>query len=100
MITSGNPSKVLKYRRNAASYDLFGAGAQLTHDRGLLLLVHESLLSRADHEDWLEGLPPAPPGQSPALAVARPIAIGNFAVPQSVRAAPIRGPRGAQYGCL
>jgi hypothetical protein len=100
MITSGNPSKALKYRQNAASCDLLAASTQLTHDRDLLLRMQESLLSRADHEDWLEGLPPAPPAQSLALAVPRPIAIGNFAVPQSALAAPIRGPRGAKYGCL
>ena len=100
MITSRNPSKALKYRRNAASYDLLAVSAQSTHDGDLLLRVQELLLSRANHEDWLEGPPPPPPTQLLALAVPRPIAMGNFAVPQSARAAPIREPRGAKYGCL
>jgi len=98
MITSGNPSKALKYRRNAASCSLLAASARSTHDRDLLLRVRESLLSRAYHEDWLDGLPPVPPAQSIALEVPCPVAIGNFAIRQCARAVPVRGVRGAGYG--
>jgi hypothetical protein len=64
-------SKAMQYRRQAAACGLLAAGARAAADRELLLHLQRSLLEHACHEDWVDGLPPIPPGQSRALAVPR-----------------------------
>lgn len=58
-----------RHRRAAASCGLFAASATSAADRELLLRMQRSLLKRADHEGWLDGLPPVPPARPRALAV-------------------------------
>jgi hypothetical protein len=62
-------SNASKHRRNAAACGLFAANARSAADRELLLGMQQSLLRRADHEGWLDGLPPVPPARPRALAV-------------------------------
>jgi len=60
-----------KFRRTAAVCGAFAAHAVSPADRALLLRMQRSRLNRAQHEDWLDGLPPTPPARSNALAVPR-----------------------------
>jgi hypothetical protein len=64
-------SKAMQYRRHAVACGLFAANARSAADCELLLHMQRSLLEHACHEDWVDGLPPIPPGQSTALAVPR-----------------------------
>jgi hypothetical protein len=68
---SGEPerTKSSKYRRDATVCGLLAASARSKADRALLLRMQSSLLRRACHQDWLDGLPPVPPTRSNALAV-------------------------------
>ena len=65
------PSSASKHRGDAAACGLFAANAKSTADRELLLRMQRSLLRRADHQGWLDGLPPVPPARPKALAVPR-----------------------------
>ena len=49
-------SIALKYRRDAAACERFASNARTAADRALLLRMQRSLLGRADHQDWLDGL--------------------------------------------
>jgi hypothetical protein len=62
-------SSASRHRRDAAACGLFAANARSAADRELLLGMQQSLLRRADHEGWLDGLPPVPPARPRALAV-------------------------------
>ena len=62
-------SKATQYRGQAAACCLFATNARSAADRELLLHMQRSLLERACREDWIDGLPPIPPGQPAALAV-------------------------------
>jgi hypothetical protein len=62
-------SNASRHRRDAAACGLFAANARSDADRELLLGMQQSLLRRADHEGWLDGLPPVPPARPRALAV-------------------------------
>jgi hypothetical protein len=64
-------SIALKYRRDAAACERFAANARTVADRALLLRMQRSLLGRADHQDWLDGLPPVPPARPNVLALPR-----------------------------
>ena len=52
-------SKALKHRREAAACGAFAVNAKSATDRELLLRMQRSLLTRAYHQDWLDGLPPS-----------------------------------------
>jgi hypothetical protein len=70
MSTGPGTSKALRHRREAAACGVFAANAQSAADRELLLRMQRSLLTRAYHEDWLDGLPPpAPPAGCNSLAL-------------------------------
>src|SRR5882672_2158549 len=71
MSEAHEPSSASKHRRDAAACGLFAANAKSTADRELLLCMQRSLLRRADHRGWLDGLPPVPPARPKALAVPR-----------------------------
>jgi hypothetical protein len=71
MSKGSGPSKALQYRGHAAACRLFAANARSITDRELLLNMQRSLLEGACREDWIDGLPPIPPGQSAALALPR-----------------------------
>lgn len=62
-------SKVSRYRRYAAACGLFAVNAKSAADRELLLGMQRSLLRRAEHQCWLDELPPVPPARPSALAV-------------------------------
>jgi hypothetical protein len=62
-------SNASRHRREAATCGLFAANARSAADRALLLSMQRSLLRRADHEGWLDGLPPLPPARPRVLAV-------------------------------
>jgi predicted nucleotidyltransferase len=62
-------SKALKHRREAAACGVFAVNAKSATDRELLLRMQRSLLTRAYHEDWLDGLPPVPPAGCNSLAL-------------------------------
>ena len=62
-------SKASRHRRDAAACGLFAANTKSAADRELLLGMQQSLLWCADHEGWLDGLPPLPPARPKALAV-------------------------------
>lgn len=62
-------SKASRYRRYAAACGLFAANAKSAADREVLLGMQRSLLRRADHQCWLDGLPPLPPARPTSLAV-------------------------------
>jgi hypothetical protein len=70
-VSIGPLSKVSTHRRHAATCGLFAANARSAADRELLLRMQRSLLDRARHDDWLDGLPPMPPARPAALAVPR-----------------------------
>ena len=55
MSTGPGTSKALRHRREAAACGVFAANAKSAADRELLLRMQRSLLTRACHEDWLEG---------------------------------------------
>jgi hypothetical protein len=61
--------KALRHRREAAACGVFAANAKSATDRELLLRMQRSLLTRAYHEDWLDGLPPAPPAGCNSLSL-------------------------------
>jgi hypothetical protein len=63
--------KASRYRSTAAAYGAFAANAVSSADRSLLLRMQRSWLDRAQHHEWLAGLPPTPPVRSNALAVPR-----------------------------
>jgi hypothetical protein len=70
MSTGPETSKALRHRREAAACGAFAANAKSAADRELLLRMQRSLLTRAWHEDWLEGLPPpVPPAGCNSLAL-------------------------------
>jgi hypothetical protein len=71
MSNGHEPSKTSRYRRYAAACGLFAANAKSAADRELLVGMQRSLLRRADHQCWLDGLPPLPPARPNALAVPR-----------------------------
>jgi hypothetical protein len=62
-------SNASRHRREAAACGLFAANARSAADREQLLSMQRLLLRRADHEGWLDGLPPIPPARPRALAV-------------------------------
>ena len=62
-------SKASRYRRYAAACGLFAANAKSAADRELLIGMQRSLLRRAEHQRWLDDLPPLPPARPSALAV-------------------------------
>src|SRR3982075_756176 len=64
-------SKALRHRREAAACGVFATNAKSATDRDLLLRMQRSLLTRAYHEDWLDGLPPAPPAGGKLLRLPR-----------------------------
>src|SRR5512144_2631643 len=69
MSTGPGTSKALRHRREAAACGVFAANAKSAVDRELLLRMQRSLLTRAYHEDWLDGLPPVPPAGCNSLAL-------------------------------
>ena len=60
-----------KFRRDAAACGLFAANAKSASDRALLLGMQRSLLGRAVHQEWLDGMPPVPPARSNHILVSR-----------------------------
>jgi hypothetical protein len=58
-----------KYRRDAAACGRFAANAKSASDRALLLRMQRSLLGRAAHQEWLDGMPPLPPARPNVLAL-------------------------------
>ena len=62
-------SKALKHRREADACGVFAVNAKSATDRELLLRMQRSLLTRAYHQDWLDGLPPVPPAGCNSLAL-------------------------------
>ena len=69
MSTGPGTSKALRHRREAAACGVFAANAKSAADRELLLRMQRSLLTRAHHEDWLDGSPPVPPAGCNSLAL-------------------------------
>lgn len=69
MSTGPGTSKALRHRREAATCGVFAANAKSAADRELLLRMQRSLLTRAHHEDWLDGSPPVPPAGCNSLAL-------------------------------
>jgi len=67
--TLSETSKALKHRREAAACGFFAVNAKSATDRELLLRMQRSLLTRAYHQDWLDGLPPVPPAGCNSLAL-------------------------------
>jgi hypothetical protein len=67
--TLAETSKALRHRREAVACGVFAANAKSATDRELLLRMQRSLLTRAYHEDWLDGLPPVPPAGCNSLAL-------------------------------
>ena len=63
------PSKASRHRRDAAACGAFATNAKSATDRELLLRMQRSLLERASHQEWLDGLPPVPPAGCNSLAV-------------------------------
>ena len=63
--------KASRYRCTAAACGTFAANAVWPTDRALLLRMQQSWLDRAQHQEWLDGLPPTTPASSNALAVPR-----------------------------
>jgi hypothetical protein len=70
-VSTSQLSKVSAHRRHAAACGFFAANARSAADRELLLRMQRSLLDRARHGDWLDGLPPMPPARPAALVVPR-----------------------------
>lgn len=64
-------SKACTYRRKASTCRDLAACARSSTDREQLLSMSRSWLTRADSEDWRDGLPPLPPVQANALSVVR-----------------------------
>ena len=64
-------SKGLAYRRKASTCRDLAACAKSAIDREQLLSMSRVLLTRAESEDWRDGLPPLPPVRSNALSVVR-----------------------------
>jgi hypothetical protein len=62
-------SKALRHRREAAACGVFAVNAKSVADRELLLRMQRSLLIRAYHEDWIDGLPPIPPAGCNSLSL-------------------------------
>jgi hypothetical protein len=60
-----------RYRRDAATCGTLAANAVSLADRALLLRMQRSWLDRAQHQEWLDGLPPTPPARANVLAVPR-----------------------------
>lgn len=56
------------YRRKSSTCRAFAACAATSADRDQLLAMSRMWLTRADSEDWRDGLPPTPPVQSKALS--------------------------------
>ena len=77
-------SKALIYRTKSASCRALAACAKSAPDREQLLSMSRSWLSRADSEDWRDGLPPH--AESRALSrwtsVVRPLSHPDAAWPQ------------------
>jgi hypothetical protein len=67
--TSPETSKALKHRREADAYGVFATNAKSAADRELLLRMQQSSLTRAYHQNWLDGLPPVPPAGCNSLAL-------------------------------
>jgi hypothetical protein len=63
--------RATRFHNNAATCGIFAANAVSTLDRELFLRMQRSWLERAHHQDWVNGLPPGPPGGATALAVPR-----------------------------
>ena len=64
-------SKSSAYRRKSSTCRELAAYAKSITDREQLLSMSRLWLTRADSEDWRDGLPPLPPAQSSALSVVR-----------------------------
>ena len=64
-------SKSSLYRRKASTCRNLAACAKSATDREQLVSMSRLWLTRADSEDWRDGLPPLPPVQSSALSVVR-----------------------------
>src|SRR4029079_14534569 len=67
--TLSETSKALKHRRESAACAFFAVNPKSATDRELLLRMQRSLLTRAYHQDWLDGLPPVPPAGCKLLAL-------------------------------
>ena len=61
-------SKSSIYRGKSSSCRTLAACAASPADREQLLAMSRLWLTRADSEDWRDGLPPLPPVQSKALS--------------------------------
>lgn len=61
-------SKSSIYRRKSSACRAFADCAASSADRDQLLAMSRLWLTRADSEDWRDGLPPLPPVQSNALS--------------------------------
>jgi hypothetical protein len=61
-------SKSSIYRRKSSTCRAFADCAATSVDRDQLLAMSRLWLTRADSEDWRDGLPPMPPVQSKALS--------------------------------
>ena len=70
-MAQAHPLKAQAYRHKAATCDRFAACAQSADDRANLRRMRDALLARAANEDWLDGLPPVPPGNASALSISR-----------------------------
>lgn len=61
-------SKSSIYRRKSSTCRAFAACAASAVDRDQLLAMSRLWLTRADSEDWRDGLPPLPPVHSKSLS--------------------------------
>jgi hypothetical protein len=67
MLSVPHSLKAEVYRRKAAMCDSYADCARSYDDREQLLRMRDNWLARAANEDWLDGLPPAPPAKALAL---------------------------------
>jgi hypothetical protein len=71
MSGSSESQQAAQWRQSAALCRVFAENAISPLDRDLLLRMRRARLARADHQDFVDGLPPSPPANSNALAVPR-----------------------------
>ena len=70
MLGAQHSWKAGAYRRKAAMCESYADCARSDADRDQLVHMRDAWLALAANEDWLDGLPPTPPGKALALSVA------------------------------
>jgi hypothetical protein len=69
MLGAHHSLKAKSHRRKAAMCRLYAEWARSSDDRDQLLRMRDSCLALAAKEDWLDGVPPAPPAKALAIPV-------------------------------